>query len=106
MEGFDMKTIANIAMILALIPAVLRFAFEKQLSPEQVALILVVGVFFIAGGKPILKLVSGVVGLYLFSREITGGIEHEVIFAQLLQLAIMLIGFYIIFRGIFPRSKG
>jgi len=99
-----MKNVANIAMILALIPAVLRIAFEKQLGPEQVALILLVAVFFIAGGKPIVKLVSGVVGLYLFSREITGGIGQELVFAQLLQLAIVLIGFYIMFRGLFPRS--
>lgn len=99
-----MKNIANIAMILALIPAVLRIAFQNQLGAEQVGLILVVGVFFIAGGKTIIKLVSGVVGLYLFSREITGGIGQEVIFAQLLQLAIVLIGFYIMFRGLFPRS--
>jgi len=99
-----MKNVANIAMILALIPAVLRIAFQKQLGAEQVALILIVGVFFIAGGKPIVKLISGVAGLYLFSREITGGIGQEIIFRQLLQLAIMLIGFYIMFRGIFPRS--
>lgn len=99
-----MKNIANIAMILVLIPAVLRIAFQQELSAEQVALILIVGVFFIAGGKTIVKLVSGLVGLYLFSREITGGIGQEVIFAQMLQLAIMLIGFYVMFRGIFPRS--
>jgi len=99
-----MKNVANIAMILALIPAVLRIAFEKQLGPEQVALVLIVGVFFIAGGKPIVRLVAGLAGLYLFSREITGGIGEELIFGQLLQLAIVLIGFYVMFRGLFPRS--
>lgn len=99
-----MKNVANIAMIFALIPAVLRIAFEKQLGPEQVALIFLVGVFFIAGGKPIVKLVSGVAGLYLFSREITGGVGQTLIFGQLLQLAIVLIGFYVMFRGLFPRS--
>jgi|GEM_PF-2433945 hypothetical protein len=99
-----MKHIANVAMIFALIPVVFRIAFRKHLGPEQVALILIVGVFFIAGGKPIIKLVSGVAGLYLFSREITNGIGQEAVFGQLLQLAIMLIGFYVMFRGLFPRS--
>ena len=100
-----MKQIANIAMILALIPSVLKIALQKQLGAEQVALMLIVGVFFIAGGKPVIKLVSGVIGLYLFSREITGGIGQEVVFAQLLQVAIMLIGFYIMFKGILPKSR-
>lgn len=100
-----MKHIANIAMILALIPSVLRIAFQRQIGAEQVALMLIVGVFFIAGGKPVIKLVSGVIGLYLFSREITGGIGQEVVFAQLLQVAIMLVGFYIMFKGILPKSR-
>jgi hypothetical protein len=99
-----MKNIANIAMILTLIPATIKIVLQKQLAPEQAALILIVGVFFIAGGKPIVKLVSGVVGLYLFSKDISGGIGGNIIFGQLLQLAIVLIGFYIIFRGLFPNS--
>jgi cell division protein FtsW (lipid II flippase) len=74
-----MKNVANIAMILALIPAVLRIAFEKQIGPEQAALVLIVGVFFIAGGKPFVRLVAGVAGLYLFSWEITGGVGEELI---------------------------
>lgn len=99
-----MKNAANIAMILALIPAVLRIALQRHIGPEQVALILIVGVFFIAGGKPLIKLVAGVVGLYMFAREVTGGIGQQVVFGELLQLAIVLVGFYIMFRGIMPRS--
>jgi hypothetical protein len=99
-----MKNALNIAMILALIPTVLRVAFRGEIGVEQAALVLVVGVFFIAGGKPIVKLVSGVIGLYLFAREITGGVGEEAVFGMLLQLAIVLVGFYIMFRGLFPRS--
>ena len=91
-------------MIFTLIPVVLRVAIQKQLEPEQVALVLIVGVFLIAGGKPIIKLISGIAGLYLFSKEITDGIGEKIIFAHLLQLAIVLIGFYVMFRAIIPRS--
>lgn len=99
-----MKNIANIAMIIVLIPVVFRIAFEKQLGPEQVAVIFIVIVFFIAGGKPIIKLFAGVSGLYLFAREVTGGIDEELVFALLIQVAIALIGAYIMFRSLFPRS--
>ena len=99
-----MKNAINIAMILTLIPVVLHVAIQKQMEPEQVALVLIVSVFLIAGGKPLIKLISGIAGLYLFAREITGGIGEKIIFGQLLQLAIVLIGFYIMFRAIIPRS--
>jgi hypothetical protein len=98
------KNALNIAMILTLIPAVLRLVFKGEIGVEQAALMLVVGVFFIAGGKPLVKIVSAIAGLYLFSREITGGIGVESVFGQLLALAIVLIGFYVMFRPLFPRS--
>lgn len=99
-----MKNALNIAMILTLIPAVLRLVFKGEIGVEQAALMLVVGVFFIAGGKPLVKIVSAIAGLYLFSREITGGIGVEAVFGQLLALGIMLIGLYIMIRPLFPRS--
>ncbi|HQF37172.1 MAG TPA: hypothetical protein PK665_13865 [Ignavibacteriaceae bacterium] len=100
-----MKHIANIAMIIAIIPTVLRIALEKHLVPEQVALILLVSTFFIAGGRAIVKLFAGIAALYLFAREITGGIGEDIIFAQLLQIAIALIGAYVMFKSLFPQSK-
>lgn len=99
-----MKNALNIAMILTLIPTVLRLVFKGEIGVEQAALVLVVGVFFIAGGKPLVKIVSAITGLYLFSREITGGIGVESVFGQLLALGIVLIGFYVMFRPLFPKS--
>jgi hypothetical protein len=61
-------------------------------------------VFFIAGGKKDCQARSG--GgrpLFIFKGD-NRGIGEELMFGQLLQLAIVLIGFYVMFRGLFPRS--
>jgi len=101
------NTILNTAMIVTAVPSVLKIAIENRISPENVFSLLLITVFFIAGGKPVIKFAAAIGGLALFAKEVTGNdpAAETAIFSSLAILSIMLIGYYVMFRGIFGGKR-
>ena len=94
-------------MIFTAVPSVLKIAIYNRISPENAFSLLLITVFFIAGGKPVIKLAAAIGGLVLFAKEVTENdpSAETAMFSSFAILSIMLIGFYVMFRGIFDWKR-
>ncbi len=93
----------QLLLIGTLILAVLTLVLHGYLrATPGAALLLLLGVVLIAlGGSFLLRLLLFSVALYLFAKAIGTDVSHVLL--QLSPLFLMLVGFYIMFRGIARR---
>lgn len=78
-----------------------------MLSPVAAAIILVAATFILAGGRKIVVITAAALGLY-FLIKTTAGNDLQLtkdLLQGFLTLFIILIGFFIMFRGLFSKRK-
>lgn len=99
------KTLLNIATIVSTTITCIRLAYYGILSIQWAALIMIGVVAFVAIGNSLAKILLAAVALFLFVLLYSYG--DKVAFSQLmthmLTLIIVLIGLYVMIRGIFRR---
>lgn len=99
------KTLVNIATIVSTSVTCIRLAYYGILSIQWAGLIMLGVVIFVALGNHLSKIILAAAALFLFVLLYSYGNKEA--FSQLmtlmLTLIIMLIGIYIIIRGIFKR---
>ncbi|MEI6554596.1 MAG: hypothetical protein WCL70_03325 [Paludibacter sp.] len=99
------KTIVNVATIVSSAMACIRFAINGIISAQTAALIMVGVVIFVAIGRSISKIGLTVIAFFLFVLYYSNGDKamFSQLVTQLLTLFVVLIGIYIMIRGLFKR---
>ena len=84
----------------------IRLAYAGIISVQTAALIIVGVVIFNALGSNVIKIIQSIAAVWLFSKVNTNSPEEfrEVIFL-ILQLGIVLLGIYIMVKGLFRKSN-
>ena len=97
----------TLIQIVALLPFVLRLAFEGKLTAQSAGLLLVLFVFFIAVRKSVVGWLVPLTAITLFIIEYTDGTATQIggVALVLLPLVVALLGFYIIFNKVFGGFK-
>jgi len=100
---------ANILLIIGITIAVLQAYVRGYIkSVESAGLILIITTFLIAARLPnIAKLIAVAIPFYFFGKQI-GLVKASDYFSLMIlisPLVIMMLGYYVMFRGIFPKKK-
>jgi hypothetical protein len=100
-----MKTLVNIATIVTTTVTCIRLAYYGILSIQIAALIMLGVVVFVALGNNVAKIVLAVAALFLFVLLYSYGDKaaFSQLMTQMLTLIIVLIGLYVMIRGIFKQ---
>jgi hypothetical protein len=100
-----MKTLVNIATIISTSITCVSLTYQKILSIQVAALIMLGVVIFVALGNNLSKIVLACVALFLFVLYYSGGNNSHFtnLMTHMLTLIIVLIGLYVIIRAIFRR---
>lgn len=99
------KTLVNIATIVSTAVTCIRLAYYGILSIQTAALIMLGVVVFVALGNNVAKIVLAAAALFLFVLLYSYGDKEAFsqLMTQMLTLIIVLIGLYVMIRGIFRR---
>lgn len=99
------KTLVNIATIVSTAVTCIRLAYYGILSIQTAALIMLGVVVFVALGNNVAKIVLAGAALFLFVLLYSYGDKEAFsqLMTQMLTLIIVLIGLYVMIRGIFRR---
>ena len=99
------KTLVNIATIVSTAVTCIRLAYHDIVSIQVSVLIMLDVVVFVALGNNVGKIVLAAAALFLFVLLYSYGDKQAFsqIMTQMLALIIVLIGIYVIIRGIFRR---
>lgn len=110
-----MRAFFDFITVIAYVGTVLGYGMEGRLSTEAAALLLILLVMLLAVGH---ALNTGLLGLILRVGSALGSMGALIFhysgcdlkaslpaITSLLTLAVMLFGFYIMFRGVFPRQN-
>jgi len=99
------KTIVNIATIVSTAVTCIRLAYYGILSIQVAALIMLGVVVFVALGNNLAKVVLAAAALFLFVLLYSYGDKeaYSQLMTQMLTLIIVLLGLYVMIRGIFKR---
>jgi hypothetical protein len=98
----------NLIIIIGVVFAVLQAALKGYITAETAGIILVASVFLVAFGRSMfVKLVALSIPIYFFAKEygFVKPVDFMTLILTLLPLFIMLFGFYIMFRGLFKKSR-
>lgn len=85
----------------------IKLAYEGIISIETAALVIVGVVILNAVGTNVIKILQSALAIYLFCKAYSNGSQEQFnqILYSLLQLGIVLLGIYIMFRGSFRQTK-
>ena len=100
------KTLVNIATIVSTAVTCIRLAYYGILSIQWAAFIMLGVVVFVALGNNFAKIVLAVAALFLFVLLFSYGDKtaFSQLLTQMLTLIIVLIGLYVMIRGVFKRK--
>jgi hypothetical protein len=103
--GSFTKFIVNIATIVSTAITCIRLAYYNILSIQWAALIMLGVVIFLSIGNNLAKIVLAAVALFLFVLLYSYGDKaaFSQLMTQMLTLIIVLIGLYIMIKGLFRR---
>ncbi len=104
-SSFDQ--LAGIASIVSAAILCIRLAWMGLLSVDWAAGIMVGVVILVAIGNVATKLGISAVAIYLFSKWVSGGDQQQfqMVLTTILAILIMLIGLYIMLRGVFGKNR-
>lgn len=99
------KVLLNIATIISTVVISIRLVFYGFISIETAGLVMVGVVIFVVIGNSVAKIILSIIALLLLVALYSQGNNEA--FAELLQgvltIVVMLIGLYIIIKGVFGR---
>ena len=105
-QSSPLKTLVNIATIVSATVTCMRLAFYEILSIQTAGLIMIGVVVFVAIGNNISKIILAVAALFLFTLLYSAGNKHNfsVLMSSMLSLILVLVGLYVIIKGVFGRK--
>lgn len=102
-----MKTFLKLCSIISIIIATLKLAMMGLLTFNLVVFIIFCGIVILVGNKTLYTVVAALAALVLFIKVYAEGgeIKEKVLLVNILTLAMMCLGIYIMLKGVFGSSN-
>jgi hypothetical protein len=101
-----MKDFLRVCSIISIIIATIKIGLAGLLTPEWIVFIIICSIIFLAGGRKIFIITAALASLALFARLYGHGDAQATtgILQSVLTLALICVGIYMMFRGLFTGA--
>lgn len=100
-----MRTFLKFCTILSIVIATIKIVMMSRLTPDTAVFIMIGALIILAGNKTLYTITAAIMALVLFLKVYGDTTRWDnTILQSVIALAIMLLGIFVMLRGVFPSS--